>query len=285
MKTNEQIRKPRSHYLILSELCYNKSCLADLTIILLLAFLIVGCMPCYYTPNVQNVPMFNARNQANATVGYRFGLYSRGWDIQSAYSLTDHIGIMANYNHFGATYNESEDGWVAVEDGNFRGNLFEFGLGYYRPIPGDFIFEAYGGAGWGNITNEFSDYLSHLESEVKYNRYFIQPAIGWRHSNINLAFSTRFCAINYTHYTLQDPQNQYDMFELMGVDHNPCWMLEPAFTFRGGGKVVKFQTQIGLSFELNNEEVNYDPFSFSFGVAFTIRGKTEKKEDQSKTLP
>lgn len=240
--------------------------------------MLAGCMPCYYTPNAQNVPMFNARNQANIMAGYRLGVYSRGWDIQSAYSITDHIGIMANYNHFGAQYTEWDYGTVIFDDGHFRGNLFEFGLGYFTTLPDEFVVEAYGGAGWGNINNEFSDYFSQLESEVNYNRYFVQPAICWRHTNIGLAFSTRFCVVNYMSYTLRDPQNQYNMFDLMGVGHNPCWLLEPAFTFRGGGNIVKFQTQVCLSFPLNNEDVNYDPFSFSFGLVFTIQGKTSKKD-------
>jgi hypothetical protein len=224
---------------------------------------------------VQNVPLFNSRNQAHLMAGYRFGLYSRGWDIQTAYSITDHLGIAANYNHFGAQYKDWEIN-TDIDDGHFRGDLFEFGLGYFIPITDKFIFETYGGMGWGGVRNEFSNYLSDLESKVNYNRYFVQPAIGWRHPKVSLALSTRLGMVHYTGYTQNDPNNQYGMYDLMGLEHNPCWLLEPAFTFRGGGKVVKFQAQVCLSFDLNNEEFNYDPFSFSFGVVATLGGK--KKE-------
>ncbi|HNQ82029.1 MAG TPA: hypothetical protein PLW31_11145 [Bacteroidales bacterium] len=278
MKTDDPVRKLRGNKLKRRTLCYNTSGLFNITRILIITILLPCCIPCYYTPNVQNVPLFNSRNQANFTAGYRFGTYSRGWDIQSAYSITDHIGVMGNYQHFGAQYTEWNNGTAVFDNGHFKGDYFEFGAGYYTLIPKEFIFESYAGTGWGKVTNEFSYQFYPVESAVNYNRYFVQPSIGWRHSHIGLAFSTRFCVVHYTRYKMIDPQNTYDINELMGLEHNPCWLLEPAFTFRGGGRIVKFQVQACLSFPLNNKEINYDPFSFSFGVVAMINGKTGRKE-------
>jgi hypothetical protein len=239
--------------------------------------ILTNCMPCYYAPNAQNVPLFTERNQANASLGYRIGGYSRGWDIQSAYSVTDHVGMMVNYSHFSARYDEDEDAFLITNDGHFRGDIVEFGFGYFRPFAEELVFETYGGVGWGAVKNEFSDYISHLESEIYFNRYYIQPAIGWVHKNINIAFSTRVCLLNYTKFLLENNQNQYTMFDLVGTNRNPSWLFEPAFTFRAGGNIAKFQIQTCVSFPLDNPDANFDKLSFSLGVVFTIRGKNDKK--------
>jgi hypothetical protein len=239
--------------------------------------LLNNCMPCYYTPNAHNVPLFTDKNQANASLGYRIGNYTRGWDIQAAYSITNNVGMTVNYNHFSARYDEDENAFLTTNDGHFRGDLFEFGFGYFRPFADKFVFESYGGVGWGGVKNDFSDYFSHLESEIHYNRYYLQPAVGLVHKTVNLALSTRICILNYTRFTIENNQNQYTMSDLVGLDRNPSWLIEPAFTFRAGGRVAKFQTQVCLSFPVNNYNANFDPFSFSFGVVFTIRGKDDKK--------
>ena len=66
-------------------------------IIILISVLVTGCTQYYYVPNIQNVPLFREKNEYRATVAIGAGDESSCTEIQTAYSVTDNIGVMANF--------------------------------------------------------------------------------------------------------------------------------------------------------------------------------------------
>lgn len=169
------LNRPHRFHVRIKALCYFISIL----------FIGNGCVPCYYSPNTQNVPLFEEQFDANVLVAYRCGATAIGCDIQAALAVTDHIGIMANYNHFGLHWDYSDDFW-GFGRGYHKGDLFEIGAGYFRPLKKKMMFETYGGFGWGDVKNDYEGYLEHN----LYHRYFIQPALGWHiNQKINLSAS------------------------------------------------------------------------------------------------
>src|SRR4051812_1006903 len=85
-----------------------------------LMMLVSGCVHRYYAPNVHNVPLFQRKGEARASIGYSGGDEVSGVDFQTAVSVTNRIGLMAN----GAWRNGGE----GEDQGN--GHLLELGAGY-----------------------------------------------------------------------------------------------------------------------------------------------------------
>lgn len=238
---------------------------------LLALFIIVlfpGCISVFYTPNAQNAPLFTEKGEVNVSGGFQISSYSTGVDIQLAGAVTDYLGIIANYNHWGGSWETSDPFGGETIYGKHKSNFGEIGLGYYLPFNKKFVFETYGGFGLGKVMNE---YQKDAKSTVNYNRFFIQPAIGWHEKNIQLILSTRFCGLDYRQINISVNLNNYNLNEIFYLENHPfSFLIEPAFTFRGGGKYVKFQAQVGFSFNINNPDLMYDPINLNLGLIFTI---------------
>jgi len=152
-----------------------------------LILLLQSCSMSYYTPNAQNVPLNDEKLEGGANFSFQKGLYSRGMNIQTAFSPLNHLGMMINYHYFKATYSYTSSNFFTgksnTDEGEVKRNFAEVGLGYYTKFQEKFVFEIYGGLGWGSakFENHGDRYynISHLRGKLSDNRYFLQPAIGW----------------------------------------------------------------------------------------------------------
>lgn len=237
----------------------------------------------YYTPNAQNVPLIDEKLEGGANFSFQKGLYSQGLNLQTAFSLLNHFGLMMNYHYFSATYAYSSSnfftGTSKTNEGEVKRNFVEVGIGYYTRFQGKCVFEIYGGMGWGSakFENHGDTYhnIDHLRGKLTDNRYFLQPAIGWIfNEHFELALSNRFCLLNYKDMTLRGG-SEVDLYELLQVDDNPLFLIEPAITVRVGGKDVKFQYQICYSHYIGNYTGYYDPLAMSFAIFFRVNSNKE----------
>lgn len=249
--------------------------------VLALLSLLTCCAPCYYAPNAQNVPVFSGKGQGNGTFSFQFGPLSTGWNVQGALALSDHIGIMGNYNHYSGR--ESSGTWNGEDySTKFKSNMGEIGLGYFYPFKGKFVVEAYGGLGGSRINTDYERWNGDGSSSVGTTCFFIQPSIGYYKKHVSLAFSTRFRLLNFRDVKYQtglgsDPLESLDYMENMPVQG----FFEPAFTFRAGGEKVKFQAQVGWSIIMSQSyAIEYDPMNINFGVVFCLPGKKKSEAVQ-----
>jgi hypothetical protein len=198
MKTIVHIAKARKLFSWIKTACFNYSGSRFYKLFsgVLYVLFIEGCIPCYYAPNAQNVPLFTEKKQANCTMGFQLGLLSVGLNTQVACAVTDHIGLMVNYNQFSG---RGESFTLFGEDYStqFKGRMGEFGLGYYHKIEKKFVFETYGGMGTNKIETVYDNFGGNGTSTLKYLSFFIQPAMGYYNKNIQMAFSSRFRLLNY----------------------------------------------------------------------------------------
>lgn len=249
--------------------------------VLALFSLLTGCMPCYYAPNAQNVPVFSEKGQGNGTFSFQFGPLSTGWNVQGALALSDHIGIMGNYNHYSGR--DESVSWDGTDySTKFKSNMGEIGLGYFYPFEGKFVVEAYGGLGGSRINTDYERWNGDGSSSVGTTSFFIQPSIGYYKKHVRLAFSTRFRLLNFRDVKYQtgsgsDPLENVDYLENMPVQG----FFEPAFTFRAGGEKVKFQAQAGVSIIMSHAyDIEYDPMNFNVGIVFCLPGKKKSEAGQ-----
>lgn len=279
MKTIIQIKSA-----LLEVTCGRPSCLKSTAVTLLkiigcliLPVLLNACVTCTYAPNAQNVPLFKEKNDANVSTAFRFGLLAIGCDLQGAYAITDHLGVMANYSYF--TGRESTGVYGDEYSDSYKSHLGEFGLGYYLPFKNKMVFETYAGFGRNKISQKYYVNYGTTTLSLGSSSYFIQPAIGFYHKNIEFAISTRFKIVNFNKgqfdtWLGQDPNgNSY-----YGQANHVAFLVEPAFTFRGGGEHVKFQVQAGFSvYSGNSGLVTYDPININIGLIFNIHGKKKSE--------
>jgi hypothetical protein len=236
--------------------------------------LFTGCVPSYYAPNAQNVPVFSEKGQGNGTFSFQFGEMTSGANIQGALAVSNHIGIMANYNHYSGQESSLFDNSDYVR---YKCNMGELGIGYYYPFSGKFVFEAYGGIGGSRVNAEYSswDGNGNGKASIGTTSYFIQPSIGFYKKHVQLAFSSRFRLLDFRDFNYSSGVGIETREDLSELDHlTPQWFFEPAFTFRVGGKIVKFQTQVGFSIITTQDYIfDYDPININFGIVFSLRGK------------
>ncbi|MDQ3111105.1 MAG: hypothetical protein M3R17_14525 [Bacteroidota bacterium] len=216
-----------------------------------------------YEPNTLNTPLFNNHGE--------FRAYVDPTNVQLAYAITDHIGVMANgYRVTAQTDNNTISG---------NGGLVEFGLGYFRPVNG-FILETYAGGGFGHV--KFSENRQENNTTVVRNysadgmRFFIQPSFGYAGRFFEAAVTPRFCLGKYsniqTNYTTQE--------QIDGKFYNinePLWaFIEPAVTLRGGYKWIKLQAQFGISQKLNGQPLSYKSSFVNIGLTFDLNRSREE---------
>ena len=243
-----------------------------LTGCLLFVYILHGCMPCYYAPSAQNVPLFQGKKEFNGSAAFQTGTYTMGYDFQGSLAVTDHLGVTANYSHY------SGKGSLREDDDDFsspsKGNMCEFGMGYYLPFKKIGVFETYAGYGSCTTKTDYAEY-GYGGSTVHSSSFFLQPAIGLHKKHVELAFSTRFRILKFDRVDINYYAGHDPLYTVDDLQNNPvvCF-LEPAFTSRFGGENFKFQFQIGISQLLSKSAyVDYDPFNLNLGLIFTIHGK------------
>lgn len=217
-----------------------------------------------YAPNSHNVPLLQQKGELALNAGLYEAVGSTpyaGFEFQGAYALTQHVGVMTNL--------------LSAQSLEINGNnyLFELGSGYYKTIGTGGVFNVYGGIGFGSLQSYFLN--SSSTNALNYQRFFMQPAIGYTSRGFECAFSLRMCGLNYA-------QQQSAINEYYANESSPSKfsiLAEPAFTLRGGWKYLKLQLQLGYS--VNLTDANQFPCTtLSLGAYVTLNKKSYKKSDK-----
>ena len=248
--------------------------------ILFLAVLLSSCSHYYYVANVQNVPLFKEKNELRFSGAFAFGDESTCIEAQAAFSVTDNIGVMANYMH-------AQGGEVSNEDYG-KGNYYDGAIGYYKPIKDFGVFEIYGGIGGSNQHHEYSSFryddntgtyhdVYDGKSDLSFMNLFIQPSFGITFDFFDVAFSTRFCRVSFTNIEKNIFGNTYLYDEINTISDKSYLYLEPAITLRGGWKYIKIQFQASYAGNLNSPRIYIgEEAHISVGLYFTLAERLKK---------
>lgn len=237
------------------------------------AVLFCSCSHYYYVANVQNVPLFREKNELRLSGFYGSGDESISGEAQAAYSITDHIGIMADFM-------AASGGTVSSKDYG-KGSYFEGAVGYFKPIAEFGVFEVYGGLGGSRQHHKYTSTAYDASSgfydtyqgssDASFVKLFIQPSYGITFNMFDVAFSTRICNITYTsiNNNIMGNTNEYEKLYAAGAKSH--FNLEPALTLRAGWKNVKVQVQAEYAGLLNNQGAYIgEDWHLSIGLNFAI---------------
>jgi hypothetical protein len=232
---------------------------------LLLALLVMSSCSPVYVPNLRNSPMFEKGGEVQIA-----GQIGNGYEGQAAVSVSNHIGLMANYAYIDRGNIEPGD------EGNdyLRHKLFEGGIGYFDNDENMFmeIFAGYG-RGEGSNNRNFFD----LDSvSGKYERYFIQPAFGFNKKTMHFSFVPRISVVDFTEFS--------NSTNTTIVDEKPKVFFEPSFIGRVNGMNNRFFFTFQAGFSISTTDQRYFDhrwFQTGFGMGFRF-GAFKPDEAQSK---
>ena len=218
--------------------------------------LLSACAPKYYSANSQNVPLLT--QQGEGSVGGTVNPEANRAELRGAFAVTENVGVMANAAMYFPRDNDSGNGG--------KGGLFEAGVGYFRPLSNDFVFETYGLLAYGGVENHF-DQAPAGTLNANLIRVAIQPAVGFKQRYFEAAVSSRVAMLNYFNVNgdlVRDGENQAEYLR----DNRQQFLLEPALTLRAGIDVLKAEAQLGFSVNLGDDDFHQDKNWASLGLVY-----------------
>ena len=219
-----------------------------------------------YIPNKHNVPLLEEKGDASVSISTT--------NLQGAYAFSDHVAVITNL-YF------RENNWDDIPDTNntitsdYHSNRFlaEAGLGYFKQLGNEGVFEIYGGGGIGNLGFEQIEYNSSLDRtyQATISKAFIQPDIGFQTEYFDLVFSTRFSYLGFhnvdtSNYNLRSLEQD----KLYNLDKQAFFFLEPALTLKFGYKFINAYTQAIVATKLNPQRLNYRNFGVNMGIELDL---------------
>lgn len=227
----------------------------------IVVFILNSCTTQMYVSNTVNAPLLKEKGEVQLAITQN--------DLQAAVALGKNFGVIAN--GFYMNYNGGDDY-------RHNGILGEAGIGYYRPLKSDFIFEAFVGAGAGKIfkqqtfiDNNNNSYLAHFDANA--TKIFIQPDIGYKTKYFDAIISSRISTVKYTSFDQQNyPENELknDYLDNNNLTGPMFAFAEPAVTIRGGYKFIKLQLQYGLTLNMTPHDIKHANNFSSIGLVINI---------------
>jgi len=209
-------------------------------------FIILSSCHVLYVPNSFNSPLLRNKGdgQINAAVGVS------GYEVQTAYAITDNVGVMANGQLLKSTNGD---------DIKEQRTLFELGIGYTEKYSDNGIFEFYGGGGLGRVPADFknSDLYDGTQT-TQMSRLFLQPGLGYVNDWLDMSVVTRLAATT--------------------IGNETNWFFEPGFMTKIGYKRVRVYACLGLSVPFKKAEYrnwNNNPVLFSVGIHINFGKRIE----------
>lgn len=216
-----------------------------------------------YRPNMINTPLFTEKGDIAITAASN--------NVQAAYAVSNHVGVMANGFLEQNVVNNNETGNGGL------GYMGEAGVGYFTLMGNEnLVFETYAGAGFGHLylNNNYRDANNDIQKrtlDANGMKLFVQPAIGYKLPHFEISGAIRYSNINYTGVKTSNwPANDLVNANLDDVGNTPYSFLEPALTVRGGFKSVKLQLQYINCIKLNSGNINYDTDILNLGIIIQL---------------
>lgn len=258
-------------------------------VFILAAASLTGCTNyLYYAPNQVNVPLLKDKKDARISAGYSPGPSVLAADVQLAYALAPHVGVIASAS--GArSVEEFEIQQKDSDEASSRMRMLEVGAGYFTAFTkkDKLILEIYGGAGLGDSRQFYTYWNSTSQSDTKgrntfgLRKVFLQPSLGFiPNRSFELAFGSRISGI---FFSLRDAgySNQNDSFEygeMLQIDAKKLFILmEPSLKLSVGRK-VRFWISVDGPFPIGRKVSNLTDTSypnFRFGILFKLNGQKD----------
>lgn len=229
-----------------------------------------------YTPFPVNAPLLKEKNEIQIRAQLIAGLRDpesdkgkvRGGNLQAAYAVSNHIGIIGSYTYS----NEFEDyntGSSYAETISYKKNMAEIGAGYFTPVSKNkrAALEVYAGysAGQSNIENEAFGLGPAGEYSGRIQRFYVQPAFALHITqNLRMGFLIRTSFMKFRNGGTYYPDDK-----LREMEQRHIAFLEPSFVIQfpvGSLNWIRGHVQITRAIKIANKDVGYREGVGSIGL-------------------
>ncbi len=244
-----------------------------------------------YTATPPNNPYFIKKGESKLA-GYFSNSWSNGdfstrradgWDLQSAYAISNHWAVTAGYLNRreidGYSNNNLEGPFV-----KYKRNLFDLGMGYFLALDTNkqVTLNLYGGIALGTFSFTDEKYGKFHKSSI--TRPYFQPSINFMPTpNFRMSFGSRLSFVHYVNIQTSYTQNEMEELTLNLIDNRTVTFIEPAFNmqfgFRGysGAKIDFTLSGTSQPFRTERTLLYSRRSNISVGLSFDL-SKMQKKE-------
>lgn len=219
----------------------------------------------YYVPSTPVSTTLLEKNEINFNLLRSSSSKFTGLEVQGAYLPSNHIGIIAGFNH--ASNKDPIETYMKF-------NRFELGAGYLASLPNNCHFETHVGGGFGKATNYHATGLSKTNLGI----FFIQPAVGFYNKPKTVSFDivskfsgVKFNVMDTSFQTNDEPFSALQLKKLNDKPFNLMW--EPALIFRAGWQNILFHVSYTSSLNLTNSDLNQSKGNIALGISFHFNPK------------
>lgn len=222
-----------------------------------------ACSPIYYVPNTLNVPMVHAKGQANVTLAGN----GNQVEFQGAKGVGDSVALQVNFGFLDANDEENGSGG--------SGKLLEAGLGYFRNVKPDVLFDVYALVGVGSVENHFPDTVSASPGTTgkiaaDMSRFGVQPSISWHRKYFSVSGSARLSNLRYRNVEGDLIFNDVNEVDYLN-DNKSHFLFEPALTLRVGSERIRVQVQVVRSVNLSHSSFKQEDDLVTVGFNYKFR--------------
>ena len=202
--------------------------------------LLMSCSPAHVI-NPHNVPGFTQAKETKISGSFSAQdlIIGEAGHINFAHSFTDKFAFIGG-------------GSVAQTDWS-KMHYANIGLGYYRPLHKDMVFENYIGYGYGSVRDDKA--RDHSFFYARYSSVFNQSSLTIRSNNeLEVVLSWRLSNIH--HYNIIDYEGYHNQ-----INNPNTFIIEPGFILRAGDD-LKFEAYLNFLNPISNKsKENYGYFS------------------------
>lgn len=235
--------------------------------------LFVSCRV-HYAPNENSTPMLYEKNQFIASGSLSGGLKTTSVVFNTAYALTNHIGIGYQHSNYGKkiSFDQAYDNTIH-RDGYYD----ELLLGYFGRIKTNTIYEIYFNYGQGGNHNLYDPYLNYTgsfdgNSTIHYRKSALNLAYGVIEKNIEFSYGVKLSNVDFYSINSFGISNSVIIGELNYIKRNQnFFFVEPNATIKYGFDKLKLYNKFGFTIGPSVDKFNYEVMRFSFGIEFNYK--------------
>jgi hypothetical protein len=271
--------------------------------------IVAGLCSCYtprymYSPTNTNVPNLTAKGDSKLAAYYAFGIkakanrdgiaqnnddfHNRGFDIQGAYALTNHIGLIASQSN---RYEKNSGNFATAIDSaivTYKRSITELGMGYFgRFSKNKSLVQLFAGYSFGRFSlndagRDVSSgpYTRFHNTNVK--KVFFQLAIQSDLSaNFTTSFANRFNFVFFSNISTDYTLREQESYLLNNLDGRTSVFWEPAIINNFNFKKLpslRFEVQLGFASLVSRKFIDYRTVNCSIGAMADLRKLFENKK-------
>jgi hypothetical protein len=251
-----------------------------------------------YSPSPPNNPYFREKGESKLAAFYSggdsnkaSGEYNLGFDLQSAYAITNNLALTAGY------FQRNEKEVFSLFDRrhfdssviNYKRKLTDFGMGYFKALGKSRVafFNLYAGAGFGNFsfTDRGIDSLGMNYNRAYSNdmmKWYIQPSLNlFPGENFRLGFIWKYCIVNYSNQQTSYTVHELNYFDLDLLKKKTLdffdMTLNTQVSFKGA-KWLAIEGSVTLSSDPFENSVNLEARNFNASIGVSIDFSKMKKK-------